>query len=170
MEEKVLFNATLVFLVHDRGARVCLARKMKKIGAGCWNGYGGGIEPGESPRQAAAREFNEESGVTVSPDDLEKVAVVDFKNTKTDGTTFVCRVHVYLAHAWRGEPTATDEMGSPTWFAREALPLDEMMPADRFWLPPILRGKKVRASAAYGPFQKDLLEPVRVEEVDLIED
>ena len=169
MEEKVLLNATLVFLVRNRGAQVLLALKTKKIGAGCWNGYGGGIEPGEDPREAAAREFQEESGAVVSPRDLEKVSVVDFHNTKTDGMVFICRVHVYMAHVWQGEPKETEEMAQPTWFNSSDLPLSQMMPADRSWLPPILKGKKIRASAVYSPFQKELLGPVEVHEVSSLE-
>ena len=169
MEEKVLLNATLVFLVRNRGAQVLLALKTKKIGAGCWNGYGGGIELGEDPQGSAARELQEESGVVVLPLDLEKVAIVDFHNTKTDGTIFTCRVHVYLAHAWQDEPQETDEMAQPTWFNSSDLPLNQMMPADRSWLPPILNGKKIRASVTYGPFQKELLGPVEVHEVPSLE-
>lgn len=169
MEEKVLLNATLVFLVRNRGDQVLLALKTKKIGAGCWNGYGGGIEPGEDPQEAAIRELQEESGAVVSPDNLEKAAVVDFHNTKTDGTVFTCRVHVYLAHAWQGEPKETDEMAQPTWFNRLDLPLNQMMAADRDWFPPILSGNKIRASASYSPFQKELLKPVEVQVVSSLE-
>ena len=45
MEEKVLLKASLVFPVTH--THVLLAKKQKKIGKGCWNGYGGGPEPGD---------------------------------------------------------------------------------------------------------------------------
>lgn len=39
-KEKVLENAVLVFLL--KGDEVLLAVKTRNIGAGCYNGYGGG--------------------------------------------------------------------------------------------------------------------------------
>lgn len=163
-EEKTLLNATLVFPVTEDG-KVLMAMKAKKIGAGCWNGYGGGIEAGEDPKIAAVRELKEESGLVASPDDLKKISVVDFHNTKNDGTVFVCRVHVYLVNSWQGEARETKEMLSPTWFDVSELPFDQMMPGDRVWLQPALSGKKVVATAHYGPFQKELLKPVVLQEV-----
>lgn len=163
-EEKVLLNATLCFLVKN--GKILLAFKTQKIGKDCWNGYGGGINDGENPKLAAVRELKEESGVIALPEFFEKSAVVDFHNTKTDGKTFVCRVHVYLVSEWIGDPRTTDEMVNPTWFDMENLPLDKMMPADREWLPIVLSGKKIIATAKLGPFQKTLLEKIKLQQVD----
>lgn len=165
MEEKILFNATLCFLV--RGDQVLLATKTKKIGKGCRNGYGGGIEPGESEREATLRElFEETEGVRVNPDSLKKIAIVDFHNTKSDGGIFVCRVHAYRANDWTGDIHETDEMADPRWFSISELPLSEMMPADRDWLPPALQGKKVIATAYLGPFQQEKLKETELRFVE----
>lgn len=172
MEEKTLLQATVCFL--RRNNEVLLARKTKKIGAGCWNGYGGGIESGENPEQAALRELAEETrndqesagGITARIEDLQKVAVVDFHNTKADGTIFVCCVHFYFVFAWKGEAEETDEMAEPTWFDVNHLPFDEMMPADREFVPLLLAGKKVRGTVWYGPFQKELLRQTEIVETD----
>ncbi len=163
MEEKVLFEATVVFPV--RGGEVLLARKTRKIGAGCWNGYGGGPDEGESLTDTAVRELFEECGLRASPRDLTKIAVMDFHNTKTDGTTFVARVHFYTLSSWSGDYHATDEMADPSWFPIDKLPLEEMMPADRVFLPLALCGKKIVDSAHYGPFQKELRGEVLMQEV-----
>jgi 8-oxo-dGTP diphosphatase len=161
MEEKTLFEATVVFPV--RGGKVLLARKLRKIGAGCWNGYGGGVEAGDASIEATAlREFTEESGLACSAADLSKVAVCYFSNTKSDGTKFVAKVHVYLLSSWTGTPEATEEMGEPTFFPINALPLDEMMPADAAWLPRAILGETMIVRASYGPFQKELLASVEI--------
>ena len=55
-------RATLLFVVH--ADRILLIEKKRGLGAGKINGPGGRIEPGESPRQAAVREVQEEVGVT----------------------------------------------------------------------------------------------------------
>ena len=162
-EEKALSEATLCFLRRDD--KILLARKTKKIGKGCWNGYGGGVESGEPPEQTAVRELLEESKVVGRPQDLEKIALVYFHNQKSDGTTFVCKVHVYSLSRWEGGVEATDEMTTPTWFALDHLPFNTMLPADVFWLPLALRGKKLVATAHYGPFQKTLLGKVSVQEI-----
>lgn len=161
--EKTLLEATLVFLI--RGKQLLLARKTRHIGAGKWNGYGGGIEHGETLTQCAVRECWDESGLEIEPEDLEKVAEVTFHNTKGNGEKFSCLVHVYLARKWVGEPSKSGEMATPTWFSFSELPLTEMMPADPFWLPLVLSGKKIIGEAHYGPFQGKLIAPVFVKEV-----
>jgi len=139
-EEKVLIDAVLCFLVKDN--QVLLARKAKKIGAGCWSGYGGGIDDGETEIQSMIRELKEESGIIAKEESLEKVAIIDFHNTKSDGEKFICKVHIYLVNNWIGEPRETEEMLTPTWFDVAKLPFGEMMPSDKDWLPQLLCGKK----------------------------
>ena len=162
--EKVLAHATVCFLNKEN--KILLGIKGRHIGEGCWNGYGGGIDPGEKPKEAAVRELKEETnGVVALADDLEKIAEIDFHNTKSDGRNFVCKVHFYLVRKWQGEIQETEEMFSPTWFDMDNLPLEKMMPADKKWLPIALSGKKIKASPKYGPFQKELLEDFEIEGV-----
>ncbi len=157
MEEKVLLNAVLVFPVwgHD----VLLARKKAKIGVGHWNGYGGGIEKGEDIIAACVRECLEESTLKVDPRGLEQIALLDFHNQKSDDTFFTCRVHAFRTFEWWGVPQETVEMGEPQWFRISRLPLLDMMPADREWLPRALSGEKIRGEFWYGPLQKELVCP-----------
>ncbi len=163
MDEKVLLAATLVYPVTE--THVLLAIKQKKIGRGCWNGYGGGIEPSDVDIPSAAlRELAEESGgLTGTVDALHHVAVVDFHNRKADGECFTCRVHIFLLTRHIGTATSTPEMVDPTWFAKEELPLGKLMPADPFWLPHVLAGETFYAEAWYGPFQLTLEQPVRIQ-------
>ena len=146
--------------------QVLLAIKVKKIGQGCWNGYGGGIEDKETPEQCIARELSQEARIETMPEDFCKVAIISFHNTKADGTKFTCKVHVYLLYRWEGQAQETEEMKTPTWFYKDRLPLEDMMPADREWLPLILNGCKIIAEVSYGPFQKTLLQKVSYQEVD----
>lgn len=167
-QEKVLLDATLCFPVRED--KILLAVKTKNIGQGCWNGYGGGIDGEETPEQSIIRELEEEAKIKALPDALEKVAIVHFHNTKTDGSIFVCKVHTYFLYQWEGEFQPTDEMTKPTWFGKQELPLSAMMPADRIWLPEVLAGKKIIGRAKYGPFQKTLLEDVELQYVDSFEE
>jgi 8-oxo-dGTP diphosphatase len=162
-EEKVLYNAVLVFL--KRGDDVLIALKKEKIGKDCWNGYGGGIEKGETPEKAALRELAEESGAIGLPEDLEKVAILFITNVTTQGVSFLTKLHVYTLSRWTGEIQETKKMANPRWFSSDRLPLGSMMPADPYWVPRIVRGEKGVVTACYGPFQKTLLTPVQFESV-----
>ena len=159
-QEKVLINATVVFLV--RSEEVLLAMKTEKIGKGCWNGYGGGVEEGETSEEATVRELYEEATVVVKSEDLEKVAIIDFHNTKSDGCKFVCKVHFYISRKWIGEPKESRTMITPTWFDIDNLPFEKMMPSEKYWLKRILTGEKLRVSVKLGPFQKELLGDVQI--------
>jgi 8-oxo-dGTP pyrophosphatase MutT (NUDIX family) len=173
MEEKVLLHATVCLLCKNN--QVLLALKTKKIGAGCLNGYGGGIENGESIVSAAIRELEEETGkkvgkdfITTLPEHLEKVAVIDFHNTKSDGEVFICRVHFFIVKEWSGTAVDTDEMVNAKPYNIDQLPLDNMMPADSRYFPLILSGKKIVGMAKYGPYQKELLEEPVLHEVEFL--
>ena len=67
LKRKVL---TLVLL--RKGSRVLLGMKKRGFGAGKWNGFGGKVEAGETVVEAAAREVQEECGLTVKTEDLGK--------------------------------------------------------------------------------------------------
>ncbi len=57
----VIQKATVILLVRE--GEILLARKLKKIGAGKWNGYGGKPEPGDATlEETAVREMKEEGG------------------------------------------------------------------------------------------------------------
>lgn len=62
----LLTPAAGMALFDDEG-RVLLARH---VHSGHWGTLGGGVEPGESPREAAVREFHEESGLLIQECEL----------------------------------------------------------------------------------------------------
>ena len=165
-KEKTLHEAVVCFLIRDK--KILLAKKGGEIGKGLWNGYGGGIENRDkNEKMAAVREVEEESGgIMVLYQNLEKVADTYFKNTKEDGTTFVCHVAVFLVRKWIGVARTTEEMLEPTWFDMGNIPKDQMLPADKIWLPVVLSGKKIIVNASYGPHQGSLIGKVGIQEVN----
>lgn len=129
---------TLVFLTKE--GQVLLAMKKRGFGAGRWNGLGGKLDPGESYEQAMKREAYEEA--LVRPKSYELAAVIRFD--EYDGQEEVVhKVSVYLCQTWDGDPTETEEM-SPNWFEKDKLPLDKMWDDDRYWLPRVLAGEKLK--------------------------
>ena len=164
-EEKVLNDAVLCYLI--RGEEVLLAWKTRNIGKDKWNGYGGGIEERETSRAAAIREIKQEGGIIVLLQDLKRVGEVSFHNTKVDGEEFICKVKFFLVYKWEGIPKDSDdgEMVNPAWFNQKRLP-EQMIPGDKFFLPYIFSGKKIKGYIWYGSFQKELLREPKIEEVD----
>ena len=126
--------ATLVFVLN--GTNVLLIRKKRGLGAGKINGPGGKLDPGESPRECAIREVEEELKIT--PADLHARGELRFQFA--DG--YSIHVHVFVAHNYSGLPQETEE-AVPLWFPVDEIPYDEMWEDDRMWLPQVLNRQTV---------------------------
>ncbi len=125
--------ATLLFVL--RGDEVLLIRKKRGLGAGLINGPGGRLDPGETPREAAIREVQEELAVTPHAPRWLGEHRFQFR----DGYSLY--VHVFTSDSFEGEATETDE-AVPLWVHRDAMPYDEMWVDDRHWLPLLLAGQR----------------------------
>ncbi|OGM20714.1 hypothetical protein A2714_03460 [Candidatus Woesebacteria bacterium RIFCSPHIGHO2_01_FULL_38_9] len=134
-----LRQATLCFLILEN--KILLARKKRGFAEGKMNGVGGKVSVGESVEDAARRETFEEIGVKVKS--LQKVAVLDFYFPHN--RDWCQQVVVYEVRDWEGEPVETEEM-VPAWYPFDEIPYEEMWADDIYWLPLILKGKKVNAS------------------------
>lgn len=124
--------ATLLFVVRD--GEMLLIRKKRGLGAGKINGPGGRIEEGETPRDGAVREVEEE--LVTTPHGLEAAGELLFQFV--DG--YSIHVHVFRASDCDREPSETDE-AKPMWCATDAIPFDEMWEDDRIWIPRLLAGE-----------------------------
>ncbi len=132
-------QATLCYCVKD--GTVLLGMKKSGFGKGKYNGFGGKVDAGESNEEAAARELFEESSLATDSTKLEKIAQIKFYFGEKP--KFEC--HAYIARAWSGEPTETEEM-APEWFPIDAMPLSDMWVTDSVWLLAALRGEHVRGA------------------------
>lgn len=127
-------HATLCFI--QDGDHVLLIRKKRGIGEGLFNGPGGKIEDGETPKQCALREVKEEIGVHVPGDAVEKCGELHF----VFGDDPFMHVHVFTTTEFHGKPEETEE-AAPHWFHIDKLPFEEMWPDDRHWFPLMLDGE-----------------------------
>ncbi len=129
-------RAVLCFIF--RGNELLLIHKKRGLGGGKINAPGGKIEPGESPREAAIRETQEEVGLT--PLDPRPLGELSFQFT--DGYSVHCIV--FRAEGHQGIAIETDE-AVPIWTALDAVPYEAMWADDREWLPLLIAGRAFRA-------------------------
>lgn len=140
-----MIQATLCILIKDK--EILLAMKKRGFGQGKWNGVGGKLDFEKGDKNiidTAVRETKEEIGVEIK--NPEKVAVLNFyfpykKEWNQD-------VHIFLIKEWQGEPSESEEM-SPKWFRIDKVPFAEMWDDDKFWLPHILGGRKMKANFVF---------------------
>ncbi|MBU4284950.1 8-oxo-dGTP diphosphatase [Patescibacteria group bacterium] len=128
---------------------ILLAMKKRGFGQGRWNGVGGktDIEKGETVFDSAIREAEEEIGVKIK--NPEKAAIIDFYfPEQPKEKNWDQQVHLFLVKEWEGEPIESEEM-LPKWFEIGKIPFDEMWDDDRYWLPHILEGKKLKAKFSF---------------------
>jgi len=135
---------------------VLLIRKKRGLGAGKVNAPGGKLEPGETPLAAVIRETEEE--ICVTPADLHEMGELSFQFA--DGYSLFC--HVFVAHAFEGEPTETEE-AAPFWVRIDEIPYAEMWSDDAHWLPMVLEGRRFRG---YFEFDGDLMLSRRIDELE----
>jgi lipoyl(octanoyl) transferase len=101
-----------VFIVVRRGDEFLVVHRAPE-GGGYWHGIAGGVEVGETPAAAAARELLEETGLAAQPTSV------------ADGFRYSVghevEVHTFLVDAPAGwEPVLDDEHDGYRWCTRDA--------------------------------------------------
>ena len=113
-----------------RGSRFLAAqRPAGSHQAGFWEFPGGKVEPGETRKQALARELAEELAITVDVTDMEFWTSLDF-----DYPTRSVRLHFFHIHNFSGDPVA-NEGQLLRWVTPEEACTLPFLEADRALLP-----------------------------------
>lgn len=150
----------VIYLLRRDGERteVLLGDKRTGLGIGKVVGPGGKVEHGESLRDAAVREVQEETGVVVAASALLPAGRIDyFFPTRPAWSQ---RSHVFTCTEWSGEPVDSEEL-APHWVALEDVPYDRMWDDAARWLPDVLRGGRVDATFTFGPDLATVVDPPR---------
>lgn len=128
--------ATLVYLF--RGNEVLLGMKKRGFGMGKWNGPGGKLKDGETIKQAAIRETEEE--IEVTPELGEPLGRIHFFDSdQSEWMGYVFRTDVFY-----GEPTESEEL-RPQWFPLDSIPYDDCWSDDRYWFPHLIANQPFEA-------------------------
>ena len=128
-------QATLSYVIQND--KVLLIKKKRGIGKDFYNGPGGKIEDGETPRKSVIRETKEEVGINLHS--LEKVGELKF----IFGKKPFMYVHIFKTNEFEGKPKETEE-AKPVWFFKNDLPYDKMWPDDKYWMPLMFEDKKFK--------------------------
>jgi len=140
-------EATLCLLVKGSPpAEILLGLKKIGFGQGKYNGFGGKVQAGETVEMAAVRELAEETGLRIAEGDLQTRAHLTFLFPAREDFNQV--VHVFLVERWDGQLVESAEM-KPGWFKVDEIPYEKMWDDDIYWLPLVLRGKRIRAKFTY---------------------
>jgi len=128
-------KATLLFVLRD--GQILLIHKKTGLGAGKINGPGGRIDPGETPRQCAIREVQEE--LCVTPTGVREGGELFFQFV--DG--YALYGVVFTGTGFQGELCETRE-AAPLWTPLDSIPYEKMWADDVLWLPLLLQGRSFR--------------------------
>jgi 8-oxo-dGTP diphosphatase len=115
------FHLVSWLIVRRSDGQVLLGRRTGSYGTGLWGLPGGHAEDSETLAQAAAREAQEEVGVSVASSTLVLLGMSRYVDGGVRGADFF-----FLASAWQGEPTPVSECSEVGWFDPFDLPPDAL--------------------------------------------
>jgi bifunctional NMN adenylyltransferase/nudix hydrolase len=111
-----------------RGNELLLAHK-KEDGASRWRFVGGHIDLGETGEQAARREVQEETGVSISK--LEYITSATIDDWRYTGSGDGIFTTLFLGHYAYGAARAADDVQDARWFAVDRITPDVIVPEHR---------------------------------------
>ena len=140
--------ATLAIILRNNNREVLLGLKRKgsKLGEDKWNGPGGIQELGETILECLMREVEEEVGIILLAERVEKVAIITCYYIAAGIPVPYMEIHVYRTNFFIGTPYATKSM-IPTWYDAGDPPFGEMHESDCKWFDRAIKGEKFRANA-----------------------
>jgi 8-oxo-dGTP diphosphatase len=135
------------------GDSVLLKEASRGISKGKWNGPGGKLEPGETPRQCMIREAHEETGLTMqNPFFHGKIYFYMYGRRKL---TFVG--YLFSTRKFKGKVRSTEE-GVVRWFKIKDIPYEKMWDDDKYWINLMLAGRKFDMHFYYDRLNKRVKE------------
>ena len=106
-------------VIQRADGRVLLCRRLKAPEAGHWNIVGGKVDHGEPSAEAARREAEEESGLTIGAVEFLCVSEEIIAADRQHWVSLIYVTRDFTGEPWLTEPDKLSEIG---WFALDDLP------------------------------------------------
>lgn len=126
-------DTTLVLLFNSKN-QILLCMKKRWFWAWLWNWAGGKLQDWETITEAAIRELEEETTISLEEKDLQSRWILHF--FFEDNSNWDQDVHIFTGY-YNWDFEETEEM-KPAWWNLEDIPYSEMWEDDKIWLPRIL--------------------------------
>jgi len=124
--------------------KILLGMKKVRFGKGKYNGFGGGLNPGENLEECAMRETFEEADIKIiTPKKIGQI-LFQFDYEEQDHL-----VHFFKTDKFEGNPKESEEM-KPEWFDVNKIPYDKMWDDDQYWMPWLLGDRKFEGIFKFG--------------------
>ncbi|MDE1860620.1 MAG: 8-oxo-dGTP diphosphatase [Candidatus Micrarchaeota archaeon] len=143
----LVLRATLCHIIS--GDRLVLKLATRGISKGKWNGPGGKLDPGETPKQCAIREVFEETGLEMRDPFFHGRLRFHMGGSKK----LAVLGYLFSTRKFSGKLRSTEE-GKVMWFKTNGLPYEKMWDDDKVWMPMMLDGRKFDAHFYYGKGNK----------------
>ena len=119
-----------IIVYHPKKRTFLFAKRSRRVNnPNRWNLFGGQLDPGESPIQAALRELQEESGIQATKGDLLKLKTRRIRCNRSRVGLWL--LHFYMLTAgkeWR--PRLNKEHSKYGWFRAGAIPSSVNRPTE----------------------------------------
>jgi 8-oxo-dGTP diphosphatase len=130
--------------LYDGQGRVLITeRPPGKHMAGRWEFPGGKVEPGESERQALARELREELGIELAAAHPELTLSHDYAERSV-------RISMWIVERYAGEPCGLDGQ-KLKWVAPARLAAEDVLEADRPFIEALQRRSRPMTARLQAP-------------------
>ncbi len=135
------------------GNNILLKKATRGISKGKWNGPGGKMDPGETPKECMVREAYEETGLTMRNPFFH--GKIYFYMNGRKKLTFVG--YLFSTKKFKGKLRSTEE-GIVKWFNIKDIPYHKMWDDDKYWINLMLSGRKFDMHFYYDRYNKRVKE------------